>query len=171
MYPFGTNNDSSEAQPLTNPTEVVGHIGDNSAEVIVIGDDGSCVEDPDNPGYCLTEIIDNVDPEDWFSLSAAPNLKVALYVEGLLVDNDDGTSSYSYDGIDVSLLLYNSDGTLADFAYTSASDSLYQEIVMPDSGDFFIVVKSNTGHSKYVLQLGPMILEQVLNKVLIILQI
>ena len=103
MYPFGTNNDSSEAQPLTNPTEVVGHIGDNSAEVIVIGDDGSCVEDPDNPGYCLTEIIDNVDPEDWFSLSAAPNLKVALYVEGLLVDNDDGTSSYSYDGIDVSL--------------------------------------------------------------------
>ena len=92
--------------------------------------------------------------EDWFGLSAAPNLKVALYVEGLLVDNDDGTSSYSYDGIDVSLLLYNSDGTLADFAYTSASDSLYQEIVMPDSGDFFIVVKSNTGHSKYVLQLG-----------------
>lgn len=154
MYPFGTNNDSSEAQPLTNPTEVVGHIGDNSAEVIVIGDDGSCVEDPDNPGYCLTEIIDNVDPEDWFSLSAAPNLKVSLYVEGLLVDNDDGTSAYSYDGIDVSLLLYNSDGTLADFAYTSASDSLYQEIVMPDSGDFFIVVKSNTGHSKYVLQLG-----------------
>ena len=128
------------------------------------------MEDPDNPGYCLTEIIDNVDPEDWFS-SAAPNLKVALYVEGLLVDNDDGTSSYSYDGIDVSLLLYNSDGTLADFAYTSASDSLYQEIVMPDSGDFFIVVKSNTGHSKYVLQLPPMILEQVLNKVLIILQI
>ena len=36
MYPFGTNNDSSEAQPLTNPTEVVGHIGDNSMKLLLL---------------------------------------------------------------------------------------------------------------------------------------
>ena len=56
--------------------------------------------------------------------------------------------------MDIDLLIYNEDGTLADFTYTSNSNSIFKQIVIPSSGNYYAVVKSITGTSKYVLTLG-----------------
>ena len=56
--------------------------------------------------------------------------------------------------MDVDLLLYNEDGSLADYSYTSNSTSTRKIIVLPNSGTFYAVVKANEGHSKYVLTFG-----------------
>jgi Fe-S cluster assembly ATP-binding protein len=56
--------------------------------------------------------------------------------------------------MDVDLLLYNEDGSLADYSYTSNSTSTRKIIALPDTGTFYAVVKANEGHSKYVLSFG-----------------
>ena len=153
-YPPVPNNDIDSAQLVLNPTDVIGRVGDNVEEVIVLDDDGFCVEDPDNLGYCLTEEVSNVDPEDWYSFSGAPNLLLTLTVEGLIYEEDGSFYCCETDSMDIDLLIYNEDGTLADFTYTSTSSSTYQQVVIPSSGNYYAVVKSTIGTSKYVLTLG-----------------
>ena len=51
-------------------------------------------------------------------------------------------------------LLYNEDGSLADYSYTTNSTSTRKIIALPNSGTFYAVVKANEGHSKYVLTFG-----------------
>ena len=153
-YPPVPNNDINSAQLVLNPTDVIGRVGDNVEEVIVLDDDGFCVEDPDNLGYCLTEEVSNVDPEDWYSFSGAPNLLLTLTVEGLIYEDSGSFYCCETDSMDIDLLIYNEDGTLADFTYTSTSSSTYQQVVIPSSGNYYAVVKSNIGTSKYVLTLG-----------------
>lgn len=153
-YPPVPNNDLNSAQTVLNPTDVIGRVGDNVEEVVVIGEDGFCVEDPDNPGFCLTEEVQNIDPEDWYSFSGAPNLLLTLSVEGLIFEEDGSFYCCEYDSMDIDLLIYNEDGTLADFTYTSNSNSIFKQIVIPSSGNYYAVVKSITGTSKYVLTLG-----------------
>ena len=41
-YPPVPNNDEFTAQTILNPTDVIGHIGDNVETVVVLGDDGFC---------------------------------------------------------------------------------------------------------------------------------
>ena len=153
-YPPVPNNDISSAQIVLNPTDVIGRVGDNIEEVVVLDDDGFCVEDPDNLGYCLTEEVSNVDPEDWYAFSGAPNLLLTLSVEGLIYEEAGSFYCCEYDSMDIDLLIYNEDGTLADFTYTAGSTSIYKQIVIPSSGNYYAVVKSIVGTSKYVLTLG-----------------
>ena len=153
-YPPVPNNDVSSAQTILNPTDVIGHIGDNVETVVVLGDDGFCVEDPENPGYCLTEDVSNVDPEDWYKFTAAPNLLLTLSIEGLIFEQDGSFYCCTTDNLDADLLIYNEDGTLANFDYASSSTSTYKQIVLPSSGTYYAVVKAVTGHTKYVLTLG-----------------
>ncbi len=153
-YPPVPNNDLSSAQTVLNPTDVIGRVGDNIEEVVVLDDDGFCVEDPDNLGYCLTEEVSNVDPEDWYAFSGAPNLLLTLSVEGLIFEEDGSFYCCEYDSMDIDLLIYNEDGTLADFTYTAGSTSIFKQIVIPSSGNYYAVVKSIVGTSKYVLTLG-----------------
>ena len=153
-YPPVPNNDIESSQLILNPTDVIGRIGDNVETVVVLDDDGNCVEDPDNLGYCLTEEVSNVDPEDWYSFSGAPNLLLTLSVEGLIYEEDGSFYCCEYDSMDIDLLIYNEDGTLGDFTYTSTSTSTFKQIVIPSTGNYYAVVKSNTGTSKYVLTLG-----------------
>ena len=152
-YPTQQNNDASVAQEIFIPTEVIGHIGDNTVEVIVLDDEGNCVEDDENPGFCDLETVNNVDPEDWFVFNSAPNLKLTLALEGLIYEEDGLGYCCTFDGISADLLLYNEAGLLLDFTYTDQSNATYQEIILPDSGKYYAVVKSNSGHSKYILSL------------------
>ncbi len=153
-YPPVSNNDASSAQTILNPTDVIGHIGDNVETVVVLGDDGFCIEDPNNLGFCLTEDVQNIDPEDWFKFTAAPNLLLTLSVEGLIFEEDGSFYCCTTDNLDADLLIYNEDGSLASFSYTSNSTSTYKQIVLPSSGTFYAVVKAIEGHTKYVLTLG-----------------
>ena len=132
-YPPVPNNDLTSAQTVLNPTDVIGRVGDNIEEVVVLDDDGFCVEDPDNLGYCLTEEVSNVDPEDWYAFSGAPNLLLTLSVEGLIYEEAGSFYCCEYDSMDIDLLIYNEDGTLADFTYTAGSTSIYKQIVIPSS--------------------------------------
>ena len=153
-YPPVTNNDSSSAQIILNPTDVIGHIGDNTETVVVLGDDGFCLEDPNNLGFCLTEEVQNIDPEDWFKFTGAPNLLLTLSIEGLIFEQDGSFYCCTTDDLDADLLIYNEDGSLASFTYTSNSTSTYKQIVIPSSGTYYAVVKAVEGHTKYVLTLG-----------------
>ena len=105
-YPPVPNNDLSSAQTVLNPTDVIGRVGDNIEEVVVLDDDGFCVEDPDNLGYCLTEEVSNVDPEDWYAFSGAPNLLLTLSVEGLIFEEDGSFYCCEYVCMDIDLLIY-----------------------------------------------------------------
>ena len=152
-YPNVTNNDLNSAQEILIPTEVVGHIGDNTVEVIVLDSDGNCVEDPENPGFCDYETVENVDPEDWYEINTAPNLILVLALEGLIYEEDGSGYCCTYDGIAADLLLYDENGNLVNIDYTDTSNPTYQEIILPSSGKYYAVVKADTGHSKYVLSL------------------
>jgi len=152
-YPNVTNNDLNSAQDIFIPTEVVGHIGDNTVEVIVLDSDGNCIEDPENPGFCDYETVNNIDPEDWYEFNAAPNLILVLALEGLIYEEDGSGYCCTYDGIAADLLLYDENGNLVNINYTDSSNPTYQEIILPSSGKYYAVVKADTGHSKYVLSL------------------
>ncbi len=155
-YTYNENNSLSSAQILQNPTDVIGHIGDNVVEIVIV-EDGFCFDD-DNDGECDTQTVENVDPEDWYKITAAPNLTVTLQNEGLIYEDlpDNPGSFYccEYESMDLDLLLYNEDGTLADYSYTDSSTATRKIIALPDSGTFYAVVKSNSGHAKYVLTFG-----------------
>ena len=153
-YPIVENNTSQSAQFIANPTDVIGHIGDNVAEVLNLDDDGECIEDPDNPGYCDYIEVQNIDPEDWYQFNGAPNLLLTLSIEGLIFEEDGLGYCCTTDGIEVDLLIYDEEGSLTDFSYTSTTTSTYKQIVLPDSGTYYAVVRAITGHTKYVLTLG-----------------
>ena len=155
-YTYAENNSAESAQTILNPTDVVGHIGDNVVDIVLV-EDGFCVGVDEN-GDCLTQTLENFDTEDWFKITAAPNLAITLQNEGLIYEDlpDNPGSFYccETDSMDIDLLLYNEDGTLADFTYTSNSTDIRQTIVLPSSGSFYAVVKANEGHAKYVLTFG-----------------
>lgn len=152
-YPPVENNDAASAQEILIPTEVIGHIGDNTVDVVVLDDDGFCVEDDNNPGFCLLQTVDNIDPDDWYSFNSAPNLILTLALEGLIYEEDGSGYCCTFDGIAADLLLYNESGNLTSFEYTNESNATYQEILLPDSGRYYAVVRSVSGHSKYILSL------------------
>ena len=153
-YPPTPNNDIDSAQVILNPTDVIGHIGDNSIEVLNIGDDGFCLEDPDNPGFCDYIEIFNEDAIDWYKISGAPNLLLTLSIEGLIYEQGGSYYCCTSDGLNADLYIYDENGELADFAYTSNSTDTFRQIVLPESGTFYAVIRAITGHTKYVLTLG-----------------
>ncbi len=155
-YTYTENNSASSAQTIINPTDLIGHIGDNTVDIVLV-ENGFCVG-VDEDGNCLTQTLENFDTEDWYKITAAPNLAVTLQIEGLIYEDlpDNPGSFYccEYESMDVDLLLYNEDGSLADYSYTSNSTSTRKIIALPNSGTFYAVVKANEGHSKYVLTFG-----------------
>lgn len=155
-YTYTENNSASSAQTLVNPTDLIGHIGDNVVEIVLV-ENGFCVG-VDEDGNCLTQTLENFDTEDWYKITAAPNLAVTLQIEGLIYEDlpDNPGSFYccEYETMDVDLLLYNEDGSLADYSYTSNSTSTRKIIALPDTGTFYAAVVANEGHSKYVLSFG-----------------
>ena len=155
-YTYNENNSLTSAQVLQNPTDVIGHIGDNIVDIVIV-EDGFCF-DNDDDGECDTETLENVDPEDWYKITAAPNLTITLQNEGLIYEDlpDNPGSFYccEYESMDLDLLLYNEDGTLANYSYTDSSTDTRKTIALPDSGTFYAVVKANSGHAKYVLTFG-----------------
>ena len=153
-YPPTLNNDIDSAQVILNPTDVIGHIGDNSIEVLNIGDDGFCIEDPDNPGFCDYVEVFNEDPVDWYKISGAPNLLLTLSIEGLIFEQNGSFYCCTTDGLNADLFIYDENGDLADFTYTSNSTDTFRQIVLPESGTFYAVIRAVTGHTKYVLTLG-----------------
>ena len=153
-YPVVENNDSSTAQYIANPTDVIGHIGDNVAEVLNLDENGDCIEDPDNPGYCDYIEVSNIDGEDWYQFNGAPNLILTLSIEGLIFEENGSGYCCTTDGIETDLLIYNEEGALTDFSYTSNSSPTYKQIVLPDTGSYYAVVRAVAGHTKYVLTLG-----------------
>ena len=153
-YPVVENNDSSTAQFIANPTDVIGHIGDNVAEVLNLDENGDCIEDPDNPGYCDYIEVFNEDGEDWYQFNGAPNLILTLSIEGLIFEENGSGYCCTTEGIETDLLIYDEEGTLTDFSYTSNSSSTYKQIVLPDTGSFYAVVRAVEGHTKYVLTIG-----------------
>ena len=120
-YTYSENNSASSAQTLLNPTDVIGHIGDNVVDIVVI--EGGFCFDNDGDGECDTETLENFDTEDWYKISAAPNLAITLQNEGLiyedLPDNPGDFYCCDTDSMDIDLLLYNEDGSLADFSYAT----------------------------------------------------
>ena len=74
--------------------------------------------------------MQNIDPEDW-QFTAAPNLLLTLSIEGSNFEQDGGFYCCTSDGLDADLLIYNEDGSLASFGYTSSSTSTYKQIVLP----------------------------------------
>ncbi len=153
-YPPIDNSSSSVAQLIQNPTDVIGHIGDHVSSVVNLGDDGFCIEDPDNPGFCDFIDVDIDDDEDWYKFSGAPNLLLTLSIEGLIFEENGAGYCCTTDGIDADLLIYDEDGNLTDFSYTSSSTSIYKQIVLPETGNYYAVVRAIEGHTKYVLTLG-----------------
>ena len=155
-YTYTENNSASSAQTIINPTDLIGHIGDNTVDIVLV-ENGFCVG-VDEDGNCLTQTLENFDTEDWYKITAAPNLAVTLQIEGLIYEDlpDNPGSFYccEYETMDVDLLLYNEDGSLADYSYTTNSTSTRKIIALPNSGTFYAVVKANEGHSKYVLTFG-----------------
>ena len=155
-YTVRDNNSLSNAQVLQNPTDVIGHIGDNTVDIVIV-ENGFCF-DNDDDGACDTQTLENFDTEDWYKVTAAPNLTVTLQNEGLIYEDlpDNPGSFYccEYDSMDLDLLLYNEDGSLANYSYTDSSTSTRKIIALPDSGTFYAVVKANSGHAKYVLTFG-----------------
>ena len=155
-YTVRDNNSLSSAQVLQNPTDVIGHIGDNTVDIVIV-ENGFCF-DNDDDGACDTQTLENFDTEDWYKVTAAPNLTVTLQNEGLIYEDlpDNPGSFYccEYDSMDLDLLLYNEDGSLANYSYTDSSTSTRKIIALPDSGTFYAVVKANSGHAKYVLTFG-----------------
>ena len=155
-YTVRDNNSLSAAQVLQNPTDVIGHIGDNTVDIVIV-ENGFCFDD-DNDGACDTQTLENFDTEDWYKVTAAPNLSITLQNEGLIYEDlpDNPGSFYccEYDSMDLDLLLYNEDGTLANYSYTDSSTTTRKIIALPDSGTFYAVVKANSGHAKYVLTFG-----------------
>ena len=77
-----------------------------------------------------------------------------MSIEGLIFEEDGSFYCCTTDNLDADLLIYNEDGTLANFDYASSSTSTYKQIVLPSSGTYYAVVKAVTGHTKYVLTLG-----------------
>ena len=78
------------------------------------------------------DIID--DDEDWYKFSGAPNLLLTLSIEGLIFEENGLGYCCTTDGIDADLLIYDEDGNLTDFSYTSSSTSIYKQIVLPETG-------------------------------------
>ena len=75
-YTVRDNNSLSNAQVLQNPTDVIGHIGDNTVDIVIV-ENGFCF-DNDDDGACDTQTLENFDTEDWYKVTAAPNLTVTL---------------------------------------------------------------------------------------------
>ncbi len=153
-YPPTDNNDASNAQLVQNPTDVIGHIGDHVSSVVNLDDEGNCIEDPDNPGFCDYIDVDIDDDEDWFRFNGAPNLLLTLSIEGLIFEENGAGYCCTTDGIDADLLIYDEAGNLTDFSYTSSSNSEFKQIVLPETGSYYAVVRAIEGHTKYVLTLG-----------------
>ena len=108
-YTYTENNSASSAQTLVNPTDLIGHIGDNVVDIVLV-ENGFCVG-VDEDGNCLTQTLENFDTEDWYKITAAPNLAVTLQIEGLIYEDlpDNPGSFYccEYETMDVDLILYN----------------------------------------------------------------
>ena len=108
-YTYTENNSAESAQTILNPTDVVGHIGDNVVDIVLV-EDGFCIGVDEN-GDCLTQTLENFDTEDWFKFTSAPNLAITLQNEGLIYEDlpDNPGSFYccETDSMDIDLLLYN----------------------------------------------------------------
>ena len=95
-----------------------------------------------NPSI-VTGHVGGDDGIDIFSVSTSSSMYVNLDV----IDYIDDTK-------ELRVLIYNSDGTSRETSYTSASIEENMTVLLPNSGDYLIVVDDLYGSSNYILTLG-----------------
>ena len=95
-----------------------------------------------NPSI-VTGFIGGSDTLDVYSVSTSSNMYVNLDV----VD-------YIDDSKELRLFIYESDGSVREFSYTSASTEANMTILLPNGDDYLIAVRQQNNSSKYVLTLG-----------------
>ena len=61
---------------------------------------------------------------------------------------------YVNDNKELRLQIYESNGAAREYSYTSASTETNQTIVLPNGGDYLVVVSQLNGDSKYILTIG-----------------
>ena len=147
------NNSLEEAKTLITPSEVTGFIGDKLIDVLNRDEDGNAIFDAE--GNVSYTPLQTIDPEDWYKLNLVPGLQIELAIEDYEeeVTDDNGNTSTVINK--ATLLLYNVNGSLTDFSYTSDSSEQYQKINLPDTGVYYAVVVKDQGASKYTLLLAP----------------
>ena len=95
-----------------------------------------------NPSI-VTGHVGGDDTWDIFSVSTTSSMYVNLDV----IDYIDDTK-------ELIVLIYNSDGSSRETIYTSASIEQNMTVLLPDSGDYLIIVDNLYGRSNYILTLG-----------------
>jgi hypothetical protein len=95
-----------------------------------------------NPSI-VTGFVGGSDPIDAFKVSTTSSMFVNLDV----VDYVNNTK-------ELRLKIYESNGDVRSFSYTSASVEENMTILLPSSGDYIIAVDDLNGSSKYILTLG-----------------
>ena len=91
----------------------------------------------------VTGHVGGDDGIDIFSVSTTSSMYVNLDV----IDYEDDVK-------ELRVNIYESDGTLRETTYTSASEEYNMTILLPSSGNYFIVVNDLYGSSNYILTLG-----------------
>ncbi len=125
------NSSFSQAQPIHNRITLNGFasarptLGDGSVENFALSSDS----------------------DDFYSVTLAAGQRIRLQV----VDYEGFAIDALYQG-DLDLYLYNAS---AELIGVSESESEFEELVVPSSGDYFINVLAFSGISKYVLRLYP----------------
>ena len=95
-----------------------------------------------NPSV-VTGFIGGSDILDVYSVSTSSSMYVNLDV----VD-------YINNSKELRLYIYESDGSVREFSYTSASTEANMTILLPNGGDYLIAVRQENNSSKYILTLG-----------------
>ena len=152
-YPEVPNNTKEDAATLITPSEVTGFVGDKLVEVIVRDEDGNVIFDAE--GNVSYNSVQRDDPEDWYKIDTVPGLQIELAVEDYQQEVEDADGNTTIVTNKPLLLLYNANGVITDFSYTTDSSDEYQKINLPDSGIYYAVVAKDVGASKYTLLLAP----------------
>jgi serine protease len=152
-YPEIPNNTKEDAQTLITPTELAGFIGDTVYEDIQRNEDGTAILDGN--GDVIYYNVDRPDPEDWYKINTAPGLQITMAVEDYQQEIEDDNGAVTVVTNKATMLLYDANGILADFSYTSNSTEEYQTINLPESGLYYVVIKPELNNTKYTLALVP----------------
>jgi serine protease len=122
--PFASNDSAGEAQPIGNPVTLGGHLNEPGA-----GPPGA----PAGPTTAAGDLA------DWFRVSLAEKQTIRLQIA------ENGTTD------DLDLELRRLDGFLVDKSKTAGRT---EEIAVPATGDYYVVVAVASGFSNYTLTIG-----------------
>ena len=81
-----SNNDASSAQTILNPTDVIGHIGDNAR--VVVQAMVVFFRRSRQFRFLPNWEVQNIDPEDWFRVYCCTKSIVNVIIEGLIFEQD-----------------------------------------------------------------------------------